>query len=585
MMAAVFSSGTAEAGVPILLFPDVRPGMKGTGRTVFSGSRVESFDVEILGTLPKIGPDQNLILARCSGGPLAETGILAGMSGSPVFVDGKLVGAIAYSWGFSKDAVAGITPIEEMLATLGQEPVPGSRARAGGGLTGNDLNRLHSAGSLMTFFSSQLPAQVPRPVFAAPVSIPVSVAGIEPSGAARLLPGMSQLGFLPVQGGGSGSRPVPSPGLEPGSAVGLKLVRGDVDMTATGTVTWVDGDRVLAFGHPLFGLGSVGFPLTGAQVEALLPSLERSLRLATPLAELGAFVQDRRAAVLGRLGAPPRMIPVRLRMSFGGGGEKSFSFDVAEDPMLAPLLLYVSLNGILESTERVYGNITLRLREGSVIKTEGHEDVELSNTYAGSTAPYFATGTSAFILYVLMNNDLTPPRIGGVNLMLDYADEPRTARVRRVTLDRYRVRAGDDVQASVVLSPFRGPELTLTRKISIPRETLPGPLVLNVGDALAVSRMDSADGPPLPTELSQLIALINRVPRNDRVYIVASREDAGVFLGGSRLPNLPPSVNTILSRPRSRGNFSMIPQRNILEEEIRVDYAVDGLARVQLEVE
>jgi hypothetical protein len=367
--------------------------------------------------------------------------------------------------------------------------------------------------------------------------------------------------------------------------VGLKLVRGDVDMTATGTVTWLDGDQILAFGHPLFGLGSLSLPMTGASVEAILPSLDRSLRLATPLSEVGTLVADRSSAVVGRLGPSPRMIPVRLLLSLAPGQEKAYAFDVAEDPLLAPLLLYASLNGILAGNERVVGSVTLRLREGSVIKMEGQEDVELDNLFSGSSAPYFATATPASLLYLLMNNDLTPPRVDGVNLILEYHGEPHTARLRRVTLDRYRVRPGDDVEATIVLSPFRGGDVVVRRTIHIPEETPPGALVLDVGDATAVSRTEAGDAPPVPKELPQLVALINRVPRNDHVHVVASREDTGVILGGARLPNLPPSVATVLSRPRNRGNYSTVPRRGIVEERIPVDYEVEGLARVQVEVE
>ena len=585
LLLSLLADSRSAAEILVLPFDEVRPGMRGTGRTVFEGTRIETFDVEILGTLPRIGPEQNLILARCTGGPLERTGVLAGMSGSPVFVEGKLVGAIAYNWGFSKDAVAGITPIEEMLAVARRAESGDRRARGGAGIEPDAAALLRSPARVVTFLSRDLPRRIAAPASVLPFSVPVSVAGIGPEGLGQVLPDLRRAGFLPVQGGSAGSQPAPSPPLEPGSAVGLKLVRGDIDMTATGTVTWVDKDRVLAFGHPLFGLGAVDLPLAGARVEALVPSLERSLRLATPLAEVGALLEDRNAGVLGRIGGIARMIPVRLEMAVDGKEKKSFSFDLADDPLLAPLLLYSSLNGILSSAGRVYGNITLRLREGSVIKMDGHEDVELNNLFAGSTAPYFATGTSAFLLYLLMNNDLTPPRVGGVNLILDYRDEPLTARVRRVSLDRYRARPGDDLEATVILSPFRGDDIVLTRRIHLPAETPPGPLVVNVGDAVAVAREESADAPLLPRELSQLITLINRVPRNDRVYILASRDDAGVFLSGRRLPNLPPSVHAVLARPRSRGNFAVIPHRNILEEQIPVDYAVEGFARVQLEVE
>jgi hypothetical protein len=392
-------------------------------------------------------------------------------------------------------------------------------------------------------------------------------------------------GLLPVQGGGAGYDPAPSPPLEPGSLVGLKLARGDVDMTATATVTWVEGKRVLAFGHPLFGLGEIDLPLTGARVEALLPSLDRSSKFATPLSEIGAFRQDRTAAVYGRLGANARMIPVRIQLSGGAGRPRSFSFDIADDPLLSPLLLYASLNGILANSERTSGNITVRLEEGSVVKLQDRQDVELDNLFAGATAPYFATGTSAFILYLLMNNDWAPPQIAGVNLLLAYDDRPQTARIRRVTLDRYRVRAGETVRATIVLSPYRGPDLSLESEIEIPPETPPGRLTLHVGGALAVSRAEDGHVPIFPRDLDQLIWLINRLRRNDRVYIVASRDDSGVFLGGSRLPNLPPSITSILVRPRSLGNFAVIPRRGVLEKELSTDYAVEGLTKILLEVE
>ncbi len=571
-----------------LPFRDVRAGMKGIGKTVFEGTRVDPFDVEIVGTLPNIGPGQNLILGRCSGGPLAQTGILAGMSGSPVYVDGKLIGAIAYAWGFAKEPIAGITPIDEMLAVAsrgGGQPVA---SRTVSGLSRADWERLGSPERLDEFLNIDLPSRIAAPARGlAPSPLPVSVAGIGGAGLDRMLAGLRRVGLSPIQSGSAGASASPPPRLEPGSAVGIKLVQGDVEIAATGTLTWTEGNRLLAFGHPLFGLGPVSLPLTAARVEALLPSLDRSMRLASPLGDVGTIVQDRTAGILGELGKPPRMIPVRLQLSVKGksGRDQSFSFDLVEDPLLAPLLLYASLNGIIESAERVSGNVTLRWKEGSVIKTEGHEDVELDNLFAGSSAPHFATATSAFLLYLLMNNDLVPPRIAGINLILEYYDEPRTARVRRVTLDRFRVRPGEEMEATLVLSPFRGPDQLLRRKIRIPAETASGPLTLQVGDALAMSRMDSGDAPPRPKELAQMIEIINRVPRNDRLYIVAVREDGGVFLGGSRLSNLPPSAQAILSRPRSRGNYSTIPQRALVEEQIPVDYEIEGFTRVQVEVE
>jgi hypothetical protein len=366
--------------------------------------------------------------------------------------------------------------------------------------------------------------------------------------------------------------------------VGVKLVRGDVDMTATGTVTWVEGDALYAFGHPLYGLGDVDLPLTGARVETLLASVNQSAKIAVPLQEAGAFRQDRASGIYGRLGAMPKMLPVRLQMTDGSGGRRQYAFDVVEDPLLSPLLFYASMNGILGTIERTFGSATVRLREGSVIKVDGTQDVRLDNLFAGDGATSDAAGLSAFLLYLVMNNEWSSPHVTGINLMLDYEREPRTAAVRRVTLDRYRLKAGTSVTARVFLAPYRGAERVITREIEIPEETPPGTLTLQFGDASAMNRVEDQDGPIVPRNLDQLVTLVNRLKRNDRLYVVASRADNGVFLGGARLPNLPPAVASILTRPRSFGNFTFVPERGVLEDEILTDGAVAGFVRVGLEV-
>ncbi len=583
-LAVLFLSTVARAASPeVLPFAEVRAGMTGTGRTVFSGDRVETFEVEILGTLPNVGPGQNLILGRCRGGPLAETGILSGMSGSPVYVDGRLLGAVAYSWGFSKDAIAGITPIEEMLAITGRAEALSGRRRAG---TPLGLPALHAdLPAMAEFLDGRLAAWGAAAGAVGAARVPVTIGGLGPTEWERIAEPLRRAGFLPIQAGSAGAATGRAKALEPGSAVGIQLVRGDVEVTATGTVTWVDGDRVLAFGHPLYGLGDVDLPLTAARVEALLPSLAQSAKIAVPTGELGAFRQDRAAGIFGRIGTKPSMIPVRVQLAGPGRAPLTYAFDLADDPLLAPLFLYATVNGILGTAERMYGSLTLRLRAGSVIRIRGEEEVDLANLFAGESAPAYASAMPAYLLYLLMNNEWAPPGIAGVNLLLEYEDTTRSAFVRRVTLDRYRVRAGDRVGATVVVSPYRGPDLVFRKEIAIPQETPPGPLLLQVGNALAVSRAEAADDPVVPRDLEQLVRLINRLRKNDRVYLVATRSDTGAFVGGARLPNLPPSAVSLLSRPRSQGNYANLARRGVLEEEILTEYAVVGVARLQLEVE
>jgi hypothetical protein len=578
-------AGAAHAAVPTMPFDEVQPGMTGTGRTVFAGTEISTFEVEILGKLPNVGPDQNLILARCSGGPLAETGVLSGMSGSPVVIDGRLIGAVAYSWGFSTEAIAGITPIDEMLA-ISRLPAPEPGARLGGlEIDRARLVAMTSADSLRAFLEDDLWPVLERSPGSLALPLPISIAGIGSAGLARIAPGLERAGFTPVQSGSYGRSAAEPPPVEPGSPIGVKLVRGDLEMTATGTVTWVDDDRILAFGHPLFGLGPIDLPLTGASVETLLPSLMQSSRIAVPLAEIGALRQDRASGIFGLAGARPRMIPVRFNLSHPTRGDNNYAFDIADDPMLSPLLLYVSINGILASRERAFGNATVRIRQGSVIKMESGEDVALDNLFSGPAAFDYGTGIPAYILYLLMNNAWTRPNIAGVNLMLEYDEQPRTARIRRASLDRYHVRAGETVETAIVLAPFRGREQVFTRSIRIPDETPAGKLTLQVGGALAVSQAEDNREPVLPRDLNQLVRLINQLRRNDQIYIAATRADSGVLLGGSRMPNLPPSVANVLSRPSSRGNFVHVPWRSILEESVETAYAVEGSAEITLEVE
>ncbi len=587
--AAIFLTAalsTAAAAAPATLpFSQVRTGMKGTGKTVFHGETIESFDVEVIGLLPNIGPGQDLILARCSGGPLAQTGILAGMSGSPVTVDGKLVGAVAYSWGFAKDAIAGITPIEEMLAVGARDAAGHGRARTSSSIAWTDaLGKLRAPSQVEDFFAARLASLTARPPEAS-MAMPLAISGIDGVGLARIAPGLARAGFVPAQAGGAGASPAaPASPIQPGSAIGVKLARGDVDMTATGTATWVEGDSVYAFGHPLYGLGDVDLPLTAARVETILPSLESSAKIAVPLKEIGAFRQDRASAMFGRLAAAPVMLPVRMQLTDASGSRRSYSFDLVDDPLLTPVLLYYAMNGVVGTIERTYGSATVRLREGSVIKVDGSKDVRLDNLFAGDGAASDASGLSAFLLYLVMNNSWSTPHVSGINLILDYDREPKTATVRRVTLDRYRVKAGTSVTARVLLSPYRGADRVVTREVSIPEETPPGPLSLEVGAAAAINRAEDVDGPVIPRNLEQLVALVNRLRRNDRLYIMASRGDNGVFLGGARLQNLPPSITSILTRPRSFGNYTFIPARGVLEDELPVDGAVDGFVRVAVEV-
>ncbi len=590
------AAATAARGQDIIPFSEIKTGMKGVGKTVFSGTRIEDFQVEVIGTLEHVAPQRNLILVRLSGGPLANTGVLSGMSGSPVYFGDRLAGAVAYTWGFAREPVAGVTPIQEMLQIEEKETPAGSPPggrRATAGLSGPPLALLKDPQRLPEHFAAYFDRFLPAggtssPM--APISTPLLFSGLSARAVERLAPSLSRAGLQPVQGG-SASRsqgPAAEVKIAPGAGVGIELVRGDVEIAAICTVTYREKDRVMACGHPLLNLGPTDLIMTTAQVNGLFPSLQESFKFASAGEEVGAFRQDRATGVFGYLGRKPRLIPVRLELQPQMGRPQRYAFDIVEDAFLAPYLLYAALNGILSNEEKDYGEVTLAYKTGSTIQVSGEEDIELKNLFAGDLASLYASGTVAFITQLLLNNDYHPVHIEGINLILGYHDERRTARVERAWVNKDHVRPGETVQVSAAIKPFRGPEVIRQVDIEIPKEVLPGRLILQVGDGLTLARIEDEGetGDNFhPRDLAQLIWLINHLRSNDKVYALLSRADNGILFQGRRLPNLPPSVAQVMVRPQTRGNYQRLWSRGIAEENLDTEYMIAGFKQLTIDVE
>ncbi len=579
----------------ILPFSEIKPGMKGVGRTVFAGTRIDEFQVEVLGTLQNVAPQRNLILVRLSGGPLANTGVLSGMSGSPVYFGDRLAGAVAYTWGFAKEAVAGVTPIQEMLAVEDKElaaQAPG-RARAAlppeAGPSG--LTLLKDPARLPAHFASYFDRILPQAAGDAgpllPIGTPLLFTGFPAPVVEALRPTLARSGLVPVQGGAAArTGTATEPRIAPGSGVGIKLVRGDVEIAAVCTVTYREKDRVMACGHPLLNLGPTDLIMTTASVNGLFPSLQESFKFASSGDEVGTFRQDRATGVFGYLGRKPRLIPVRLELQPEKGRSRRYAFDIVADPFLAPYLVYAALNGVLSNQEKDYGDLSLFYKGGSTIQVAGEEDIALRNLFSGDLAALYTSGTVAFLTQILLNNEYRPVQIDGINLILGFTDERRTARVERAWVSKDRVRAGETVQVSVSIKPFRGPEVTRQIDMRIPDEVQPGRLILQVGDGLALARAeDGEDDDFSPRDLRQLIWLINHLRSNDKVYAVLTRSDNGILFQGERLPNLPPSVAQVMVRPQTRGNYVRLWYRGVAEEAIDTGYMLTGYKLLSIDVE
>jgi hypothetical protein len=588
----------AAAGPAIIPFKEIRAGMKGTGKTVFKGMAVEEFDVEIIGTMENIAPHKNLILARLAGGPLQDTGIMEGMSGSPVFINDRLAGAVAYSWGFSKEPICGITPIEEMLEILDrglelsndvsrsdQIPRPSGEPAPASLLAWPD----RMVSFLKTRFS-RLGGAAPRLSAGSllPMHPSVALSGYTAEMAREWFPAFEAMSLGPgMAGAPTGTTGVVGPPLSAGSAFGVTLVRGDLDITAIGTVTYVDGDRVLGLGHPFFSLGPTAMPMTRAYVYGHFPSLASSFKLAGPKEEIGSISQDRFAGVAGRIGALVKMVPVRVEMKRRDGPSRSYRFDIVPDPLLTPGLLNISLLSLLSSEEKDAGEITLRLREGSRIQVAEGLDVKLDNMFSGDLSALYASGTVAYMTYLLMNNEDRPSRIDGINLLFDYEDVRRTARIERIWLDRYACRPGETLALHVDLRPFRSDLLRVEIPLKIPEEAPEGKALLQVGDSLTLSRMESVAGAPyfVPRSLEHLVWLLNHIRLNHKVYATLIRPDNGAFISGQRLPNLPPSVASVILRPRGEQDISSrVPFRVLGEAEAETTHVVHGYQKAIIEV-
>jgi hypothetical protein len=585
-------AATSKAGAQdILPFSEVKAGMSGTGRTVFSGTKIDEFKVEVIGTLENIAPRRNLILAKLSGGPLQETGVLSGMSGSPVYLNGRLAGAVAYTWGFAREPIAGVVPIQEMLGIEARETAPArnaSRLPADSGPVG--LRWLADPAPLPAHFASYFHDALPEAAEGTlePLGAPLLMRGVPQDVIDLLSPGLRRAGFLPVQGGATG-RGLPGSGdasLEPGSGVGIALVRGDVEIGAVCTVTHRDADRLYACGHPLLNLGPTELSMTTASVAGLFPSLESSFKFASIGDEVGVFRQDRTAGVFGYVGKRPRTIPVRLELQPDRGRPRRMAFEVADDPFLAPYLLYAALNAVLSSEEKDYGTQSFTYKDGSVLHIEGEDDIVLGNLFAGDQARLYASGTLAFLTQVLLDSEYRSVRLTGIDLVLGTSDERRTARLLRAWVGRDRVRAGETVPLSVGIKPFRGPEVTRDLTLTLPQELPPGRLILQVGDAQTLARSDSESSDDfVPKDLKQLIFLINRLRRNDRLYAVLTRADNGLVFQGERLPNLPPSMAEVMGRPQTHGNVQHVLYRGVAEESLSLPYALEGYRLIAIDVE
>ncbi|HEY3939986.1 MAG TPA: hypothetical protein VGL97_21335 [Bryobacteraceae bacterium] len=551
---------------------------------------MEEFQVEILGVLQNLGPKQTIILARLSGGPLAQTGVLQGMSGSPVYIDGKLLGAIALGFPFSKEPIAGIQPIEAMLADATFSAPPAASP---------------SLPAMQVFSHRPTIANVPSPFGnLSDIPTPLALAGFSTTTLAAFTPGLRRLGFQPQEGVSAATANSPltsrsasslqSGSLQPGSMISVGLITGDMNMTADGTVTYVDGKRLYAFGHRFLDTGSTELPFARSEVIASIPTLNTSFKLSAPRQWAGTILSDRNNAIAGEIGRPSHTVPLTISIHSASTHDHDYHLQVVNDRLLTPFLTQTALFSAIDATERTIGAATLRLQgraefEGNLPPLILH-DMFVSDSALAQQVSADAVVALGFVLGGGFRN----LHLKSMSFTVDQLDTKRQLHLAQAWTSAHEVHPGDSVQITVLLQGENGLELSRTAAYQVPIGAPLGSLNFTVSDANTLNFPDFAglSQSALQTPES-LIDAINSYRNSDALYVRVWRQEPSFNvtgpLPGSELTDPPPSVMLILADPSTSAssNAALTLTRGSEAAQLTIPvngYVVTGAKTLQVEV-
>ena len=589
---------SAEISSP-QFFPlsELKEGMRGSAKTVFQGSEPEGFDVEILGIVPSaIGPKLDLVVGRISGGGADRTQVFAGMSGSPVYINGRLLGAIAYAFPFSKEAICGITPIEQMIDIFEKHPDGSGKSQKPRAFTFREIaaNEWKPEIAQSRFGTGSVPEMGTRSRLEAvsgqtfrPIATPLAFGGFSQATIDRFAPELMKAGLLPVSATGGISKITPlkkadKSTLLGGDSVTMALMRGDYSVAASGTVTLRDDSKIYAFGHPFMSLGTSSLPMAESSVVTVVPSMLNSFKLAVPSAMVGTMTQDRRTGVFGKLGESPTMIPVRIGLLTTRNQQKNYEFEVAKDDLLTPLLVMIAMSNSVTSNERSLGDSTIQL--SGRISLRGQEPIVLDQRFVGSNASQAASVAVIVPLSVLLQSRLKDLNIDRIELNLKAVDEAKTARLERLGVSRSEVRAGEEFEVQAYVRADTGRLFVRNVPVKLPVDTPTGKLVITVGDG-RMMQFSSPSSKFVPKNVSELVEKINTTKKPDRLYVQLQRVTKGAVIGSSELPNLPPSVLATINNNRTSGGFTPTIQTILSEQKIRpTEFLISGKKSLTIQV-
>src|SRR5882672_3135358 len=492
----------------------VKPGMRAVGYTVFSGAEPKKFEVEILGVLKGFpNPQQNAVVTRLLGDELNHTGVFQGMSGSPVYIDGKLLGAVAFGYQFAKDPIAGIMPIQYMVDVFDEKQGGDGKGQRSGQprhvsfseISFNENSREfgefvksvsgagNSGAQAVSGPSGSLAGILANSQVLTPIATPLAITGVAPEVIARFGPIFQSWGFAPVAGAGSAAeiselKQVDANTLKPGSTIIVPLVRGDYSLAAAGTVTYRDGNRIYAFGHPFLSLGVSEFPMHEGEVLTVMSSAATSFKMSVPTAMVGTLRGDRSTGIYGELGVAPRMIPVEVNLKTSRGEDRKYQFDVVADRFLTPLLLQMTMLSTIASTERTIGDSTLQIH--GRIKLKGLPDVEIENRLSSSlNAPLAAAFATSQPVSAIFNSGFKELEFEKLVYDITSRDARSTGQLDHLWINDTDVRPGEKIEIQAFARTDGGGEYVERIPVEIPKDAPVGQLQIVVGDGGSIQAL------------------------------------------------------------------------------------------------
>ncbi|MGC1188757.1 MAG: hypothetical protein WA871_15335 [Candidatus Acidiferrales bacterium] len=594
-LAAVVAACVAACAVSLPaatpdIFPldQVKPGMTGVAYTIFAGDQIESIDLDVIGVMPNfMGPKQDIILVQLKGAKVEHTGVVAGMSGSPVYIEGKLAGALSLKLGmFAKEPLAGVTPIQSMLdGNPAARPASGVSANAGADDSAPRPDRHYD---LPQQWALARTGSGNQPNFLEPIAAPVVFSGFSADALRQYSDQFAQFGLESVQGGSAAAQPDDAK-IVPGDMVGVALIEGDLSMNAACTVTAIVGDRVYACGHPIFGFGSISLPMTRARVLTTLASEYESTKIVNVGGVIGTIDQDVVSEISGHLGAAAAMVPVNIELSTPGGN-KEFNFEVASDPKLTPILVgLATLNGLTQNSMYSEGT-TLRL--AATIDIEGHAPVQLEDMFAPTDALVpdgaFVAARVQTAFAQVFSNPYEIPHIRSVHLTLESLPDRRTAAIAGAWADKTEALPGESVVVKVLLHPYRGAPVIRDVPITIPDQAAPGATMqILVSDSATLDRRTNPFAAAAAARLNgldQLIAMINRQRRDNSLYVALLDNNPTLLVEDKVLPNAPlDEINVLGGRPGT-GTALTLRDSAAGEWSVPMDEVVSGSTTISIRI-